>query len=325
MKSFHILFVLSMVTFSFCSTLSEDILLFSSDLFANSSITDTQHIAVLPFETTESHSDGDLGTAFAEFLISDIVQNNRSKIVERMQLNTIMQEMMLSESGMIDQNDMVELGKMAAADYLINGKITKAMGSYLISAQIVNTETSEIVGAARMTLPVTSANNQVAQLYETHNYPREAAFRSLVVPGLGQAYSGEKGHAIVAASLCGVGLASTITTGVLQHNQNIDYKAYAQLGKTNGYKEEQQRIMDSLAISASEADDIYSEIKDDMYDEYESKRTAFAISAGVTGGLWVWNVIDAVFMGKRAEEKYQLYFSSNPINETYSATFVYNF
>ncbi len=158
--------------------------------------------------------------------------------------------------------------------------------------------------------------------------------RSLLVPGWGQAYAGEPKHGVVSTILCGIGLAASIVTGVIQHNRDVDYKAYSKLGKSSGYVDEQTRIADSLnyfetytdsSQARLQADVIYEEIQKDMYSDYESKRKAFAISAAVTGGLWVANVIDAIIMGKRAERNYQLYFSANPTTELYGATFVYNF
>lgn len=297
---------------------------FVTELFSSSTISNEKYAAVLPFETQETHSDGDLGVAFAEFLITDIVQNSRAQLVDRTQLKTIIEEMTLSESGIIDESQMLELGKLSSAAYIVSGKVTKAIGSYLVTAQLINTETSEILGAAKMTIPVSSANDEIAKLYQEHNYPRESAFRSLLIPGWGQFYSGEKAHGILSSSLCAIGLGVSIYIGVNQHNYYVDYEAYRNLTGAD-YLEEQQRVMDSLQIINTEADLIITEIGDNMYDEYNAKRKAFAISTGITGGLWALNVFDAILTGKKAEKQYQLYFASNPFTQTYSATIAYKF
>lgn len=324
MRYYILFYILFVVTHVWGSTLSEDINQFSSNLFISSTISEEQHIAVLPFETTETHSDGDLGIAFAEFLISDIVQNNRSKVVDRTHVKKLMQEMILSETGMIDEAEKIELGKMASADFLVNGKIIKTMGAYVISAQIVNTSTSEIVGSARMTIPVASANRAISNLFEIHNYPIESGMRSLLLPGWGQSYADETRASILFASLCWAGLASSISTGILQQREYVQYESYSHLDGADFLKE-QERIMDSLNVLAPVADSIYGVIQQDKYDTYKSKRKVFVISSSITGGLWLTNILNAFIMGKRAEQKYQLYFSANPTIESYAATITYNF
>ena len=64
---------------------------------------------------------------------------------------------------------------------------------------------------------------------------------------------------------------------------------------------------------------------DDKWNSYKENKQMFAIAASITGGLWAINVVDAFFMGKRANKKFKLYFSSNPVTQVYCANFTFNF
>ena len=320
-----LLILLFTISMGYSKTLTDEMSSFSAELFNGSTLESHEHIAVLPFETKESHSGGDLGTAIAEILISQIIQNHYGKVVERTQLKAVIQEQMLSESGMVDQSDMIELGKLASAEYLVTGKVLKAMGAYLISAQLLNTTTSEIKGSAQLSIPASQVDNDVSKLYEEHNYPVESAMRSLLIPGWGQSYSGEKGHAITSAILCYTGVGLTIFTGVVQGSAHNDYTTYHEYMWTGQMKTDLEKYKVDNGVSHEDAVAHFENEESNLFSTYEDKKTAFTIAASVTGGLWALNVIDAIFMGKRAENNFQLYFSSNPFNQTYSASFAFNF
>jgi len=312
------------------ANLSDQIGSLSKTLFADSSLARESSIAVLPFETTEKVSDGDLGIAIAEFLIADIVNDKKMTIVDRSRLTAILEEQNFSASEMVDQTQAIEMGKMLAANYIVTGKIVKTMGSYLVSAQMIDTKTSQIRGAAKMTLPVNGTEQAVKELYTPENYVSGSLFRSLLIPGWGQSFAEKPSHAILFGSLCGAGLIGSVATGIIQRNSYNDYSNYTELGQ---YPEtivaERDRIMDSLGLSGDSgedrADEIYKEIQADKYDDYSNKNKLFTIATVATGTIWAVNVIDAMILGKKAEGKVRLYFSANPLSETYSAQFALSF
>lgn len=67
------------------------------------------------------------GQAVSGRLIADLVQNGHYTVLERSQLRKIMQEQKLSLSGAIDENQAVQIGKLAGVEALILGS-----GSYTI-------------------------------------------------------------------------------------------------------------------------------------------------------------------------------------------------
>ena len=67
-----LLILLFTISMGYSKTLTDEMNSFSAKLFDGLTLDSNDHIAVLPFETKESHSDGDLGTAIAEILISQI-------------------------------------------------------------------------------------------------------------------------------------------------------------------------------------------------------------------------------------------------------------
>jgi len=101
-------------------------------------------IAVLPFETKgigEELKEMDL----LDQLITEFVNLNRFKVIERSQLERILTEQKLGLTGIIDQNTAVEVGKTAGVDVVVFGSIASDKRTVTINARMVDTETAEIV------------------------------------------------------------------------------------------------------------------------------------------------------------------------------------
>lgn len=320
-----LLFVLLFSILLNAASVEKQIHTLSDELMRSISIDKDQQLAVLPFMKKEGESD--LGLAIAEILIANIMQNNDITLVDRQNLKSIIDEQTLALSGMIDENKMIEVGKMASADFILTGKIIPSMGNYLVSAQITNAETGEIVAAGTVTLPKGEADTVVKKLFEEKNYPLFAAFRSTLIPGWGQAACDEKKHAIIAASLCGAGLTTSIITGIMQKNQYDEHKEYHALIGTPAYLVEKEKIANELGLNPNDMkiDTIFNERLAEKHDAYEDKRSVFITSTAITGSLWALNIVDAIICGKKAERKFKLYFAGNPVTEEYTAQLTYKF
>lgn len=307
------------------ASIEKEIKSLSEELFNNLTIESNQKLAVLPFMKKEGESD--LGLAIAEMLIADIIQNREIPLVDRQNLKAIIDEQTLALSGMISEEQMIEVGKMASADFILTGKIIPSMGAYLISGQITNAETGEIAGAGTISIAKGETDAAVKELFEQKNYALFAAFRSTLIPGWGQAACNEKGHAIISATLCGAGLASTVITGIQQRKQYDEHKSYHALLGTQGYLDEKQNIANELGLDPKDMkiDTIFNERLKEKHDTYEDKRSVFVASTAITGGLWALNIVDAIITGRMAEKKFKLYFAGNPVTENYTAGLALSF
>ena len=101
-------------------------------------------IAVLPFETKG------IGEELAEMdlldkLITEFVNLNRFKVIERSQLERILEEQKLGLSGIIDTKTAVKVGKTAGVDVVVFGSIASDKRTVTINARLVDTETAEII------------------------------------------------------------------------------------------------------------------------------------------------------------------------------------
>lgn len=100
-------------------------------------------LTVLPFEQQGPVSEFSL--AFQDHLIYALIRKNRFRIVEREQLDTILQEQNLSSTRVIDQATAIRLGRLAAAQSVITGRIIEGRAGLEIVARLIDTETSEIL------------------------------------------------------------------------------------------------------------------------------------------------------------------------------------
>jgi TolB-like protein len=100
-------------------------------------------LAVLPF--------GGKGEAakFAETvtegMITNLVNLRRFKVIERGALDKVLAEQSLQMSGVVDEKQAVNVGKIAGADAIVLGSLTMVPGRTKVSARVIDTETGETV------------------------------------------------------------------------------------------------------------------------------------------------------------------------------------
>lgn len=110
-------------------------------------------LAVLPFYASPELSKRRVGIAFAE-LLTHSFNRYPVKIVERLELNKVFDELKLSMSGVSDTEDALKIGKLANARLQVLGSIDKIGDKYHVNVRMIRTETGEIVATAYETLSV---------------------------------------------------------------------------------------------------------------------------------------------------------------------------
>ncbi len=103
-------------------------------------------IAVLPFQT-QGQSQSLSNVDVLDKLITAFVNLNRFKVIERAQLEKILQEQSLAASGIIDASTAAEIGKGIGVDAVVVGSITYSNSSISIDARLIDTETAAIISA----------------------------------------------------------------------------------------------------------------------------------------------------------------------------------
>ncbi|ULQ60395.1 CsgG/HfaB family protein [Brucepastera parasyntrophica] len=110
-------------------------------------------IAVLDFTLDNEHTQ--LSRYIAEELTGIFHSSGTVKMIERENLDTVLDEQQFQLSGNVDDNTAKSIGRIAGADMLCYGRITELPGSVRISARIIDVESGILVSIANMEVPKT--------------------------------------------------------------------------------------------------------------------------------------------------------------------------
>jgi len=113
----------------------------------------TKSLAVLDFTNNSLIKKDEFGTlskGIAEMLITELSQITSLMVVERQQLKSMVEEIQLSQSGLIDEESQLAVGKMVGAQYLVLGSYMVAFGDKIrLDSRIVHVETGRTIKAAK--------------------------------------------------------------------------------------------------------------------------------------------------------------------------------
>jgi hypothetical protein len=111
-------------------------------------------VAVLDFDNgalVRNTDYGPLGKGIADMLIADLIGNTSMRIVEREQLQRIIQEHDLVKDGRVDEASAVRAGKLVGARYFLTGGfIVDGSGTMVLTVRAINVETSELPYTAKV-------------------------------------------------------------------------------------------------------------------------------------------------------------------------------
>lgn len=107
-------------------------------------------IAVLPFSNGGSYGQDKenfdaLQVGIAAMLISELSSNPAARVVEREDIQKILDEQNLGASGRVDAQTAARIGKLVGARYVVLGNFIDFYGDFRVDVRLVNVETSEIV------------------------------------------------------------------------------------------------------------------------------------------------------------------------------------
>ncbi|HTR21035.1 MAG TPA: CsgG/HfaB family protein [Gemmatimonadales bacterium] len=89
-----------------------------------------------------------LQRGFAGMLIAELAANPALRLVERDNVQKLLDEQNLAASGRVDAQTAAKVGKLVGARYAIVGDFVELSGQFNVSARVVNVETSEIMKVA---------------------------------------------------------------------------------------------------------------------------------------------------------------------------------
>jgi TolB-like protein len=193
-----------------------------------------QRLAVLPFvDVGPEAKKRELGAVVTAELSTDLRQFHGLLLVERARLGAVLAEVKLGEMGLLDPKDAPRLGKIADAQALVVGSVADAGDRFLVNARIVTTDTAETLATASEAV---SAGSLIAFSADAVVLRSrwDATYRSLLVPGWGQAYNRQGAKAAV----FGVAALATVGTAVAFHLSGTkaeqDYRSRVTPGQLGG-------------------------------------------------------------------------------------------
>jgi TolB-like protein len=111
-------------------------------------------IAVLSFENGGSYGKdkedfGALRKGIAAMLISELAQNRNVRLVDRGDIQRLLDEQGPAVAERVDRETAVKIGKLVGARYVIAGTFIDLYGDFRIDARIIDVETGEIIKVVR--------------------------------------------------------------------------------------------------------------------------------------------------------------------------------
>lgn len=104
-------------------------------------------VAVLYFENGGGGAYDALKVGLAQLLINDLVATDGVKVVERTDIQKILDELELGHSGVADPDTAAKVGKLLGAEWLVLGTYFEMGGVLFVQSRIVRVETGEILAA----------------------------------------------------------------------------------------------------------------------------------------------------------------------------------
>jgi len=107
-------------------------------------------IAVLPFNNGGSYGQGKedfdaLERGIAGMMISELSQNPAARLVERQEVQRLVDEQNLGAQGRVDPQTASKIGKLVGARYMVMGTFVDFYGDFRVDVRLINTETGEVV------------------------------------------------------------------------------------------------------------------------------------------------------------------------------------
>ncbi len=240
-----------------------------------------QRLAVLPLTELGAESrKRELGAVVTAELSTTLRRDHGLLLVERAKLGSLLAEVKLGEMGLVDPKDAPRLGKLAEAQALVLGSVADAGDRFLVNARVVATETGDTLATASESISAASlvALSSEAVVLRSR---ADAVYRSLLLPGWGQAYNRQRGKAIAFGAAAAGTLGAALAFHLVGQGAERDYQNKVNPGQLGG---------DPSAEAAA--------LRQKATDNYQ-RRNAFLIGAGA---VWAAGVVDAYLFGVDGEK-----------------------
>jgi TolB-like protein len=107
------------------------------------------NLAVFPFEDRNAKTEQtEIGETVSEMLITALIQTNSFKMVERTQMDKLLEEQTLGLTGAIDDETAVEVGNLIGVDAIVVGSVSLLEKRLELDARVIDVNNGEVLTAA---------------------------------------------------------------------------------------------------------------------------------------------------------------------------------
>ncbi len=217
----------------------------------------------------------EIGTLVMGELMINLSRFNNIELIEREKLAKVLDEMKLVQLGFADEKTAAQVGKMLQAQVVVVGEVAEAGDKFVINSRIVDVESAKVLYQEGFNSPM---EGMIALSSESLvlRSKLDATYRSLILPGWGQFYNGEKIKGGI-FTLVEIGLFATAVSMHINGTRKED--EYKKLDCTD----QGQDCLDKVQKLKSDGEDFY-------------KLRNYFIYGGAA--VWALNVLDAYLSGK---------------------------
>jgi TolB-like protein len=105
-----------------------------------------KRVAVVGIESQEI--DRKVSHAMVDFIINAFVNDGSLKVVDRQSIEKILDEQSFQSKDFADTSKMIKVGKLAGAEYISIGSLSKVGGTYYLNIKLISVESAEIIGSS---------------------------------------------------------------------------------------------------------------------------------------------------------------------------------
>lgn len=117
-------------------------------VLTNALLSGQSRLAVMNFKNNGAIQYNYLESGIANMLSTTLASSREIRVVERVQLDKILEEMQLGLTGLVDPSTAAQVGKIAGAQYVVIGSFINLGRALRIDAKVVNVETTVILPGA---------------------------------------------------------------------------------------------------------------------------------------------------------------------------------
>ena len=252
-----------------------------------------KRVAVLPFVVAIGGV-SQSGIMASEYAIVNLSARKGITVVERAGFEKMMKELALSQTGIVPEEHALDAGKIMAAQFFVMGSVSEDFGKRLVTVRLVETETGAVISAAAASVNSRDMDAFTRDALGEKVSPSAALFRSAVVPGWGQFYTGHpvQGGVVIAGVLGGAG---ALVWSVMDWS-------------VKGTEADLYRRVDASTIVPGESPSDWVTRGNSKIAAQNGAATRNVIIGAALGGVWIVNMVDAYLCGvvesKRVRARY---------------------